>query len=127
MPAWFVILSGHLQNCPAKFPIQQANKTGILFVMGIQFTWDSQKATHNAKKHEDVRFEEATAVFRDPFACIFDDEAHSEEEYRELIIGYSNRNRLLIISFTERNDVIRIISARKTNVDERADYENTKR
>ncbi len=95
--------------------------------MGIQFSWDPQKAVRNAKKHEGVRFEEAATVFRDPLACIFDDEAHSEKEFRELIIGYSNRNRLLIISFTERDDTIRIISARKANVDERSDYENSKR
>jgi len=95
--------------------------------MGIQFTWDAKKAIGNAKKHEGVRFEDAVTVFRDPLAYIFDDEAHSEEDRRELIIGYSNRNRLLIISFTERDDTIRIISARKADVGERADYENSKR
>lgn len=60
-------------------------------------------------------------------AVIFDDETHSEVEHRELIIGRSNRGRLLIVSFTERGDVIRIINARKADVDERDDYEHTKR
>ncbi len=95
--------------------------------MGIQFTWDPRKAVRNAKKHEGVRFEEAITVFRDPLACIFDDEAHSEDEYRELIIGYSTRNRLLIVSFSERGDMLRIISARKADADERNDYEYAKR
>ncbi len=72
-------------------------------------------------------FGEAATVFRDPLAFIFDDEDHSEEEYREIIIGHSIRHRLLIVSFTERGDVIRIISARKADRDEREDYENAKR
>ena len=57
----------------------------------------------------------------------FDDEDHSEEEYREIIIGHSIRHRLLVVSFTERGDVIRIISARKADREEREDYENAKR
>lgn len=80
--------------------------------MSIQFAWDSKKAALNVKKHEGVTFEEAVTVFREPLASIFDDEAYSEEEFREFIIGYSSRNRLLIVSFVERDDVIRIISAR---------------
>lgn len=95
--------------------------------MSIQFAWDPKKDRGNAKKHEGVRFTEATTVFRDPLAFIFDDEEHSEEEYRELIIGYSNRHRILIVSFTERDDVIRIISVRKVDNEEREDYENAKR
>ena len=95
--------------------------------MSIQFAWDPKKDASNAKKHEGVHFAEAATVFRDPLAFIFDDEEHSAEEYRELIIGYSNRNRILIISFTERDDVIRIITARKADSAERDDYENARR
>lgn len=95
--------------------------------MSIQFAWDPKKAARNAKKHEGVGFEEAVTVFRDSLASIFDDEAHSREEYRELIIGYSSRNRLLIVSFTERDDIIRLISARKADAKERTDYEKAKR
>lgn len=91
--------------------------------MNIRFTWDRQKADRNRQEHEGVTFEEAATVFRDPLAYIFDDDEHSDEEHRELIIGYSRRNRLLIVSFTERADVIRIISARKADSDERKDYE----
>jgi len=91
--------------------------------MSIRFSWDRQKADRNRKEHEGVTFGEAATVFRDPLANIFDDDEHSAEEYRELIIGYSHRNRLLIVSFSERADVIRIISARKADGDERKDYE----
>ncbi len=94
--------------------------------MSIQFHWDTRKANRNKKRHR-VTFAEAATVFRDPLAFIFDDEDHSEEEYREIIIGQSNRNRLLMVSFIERNDAIRIISARKADRGELKDYEKTKR
>jgi len=94
--------------------------------MSIQFQWDAQKATRNEKKHR-VTFAEAAMVFRDPLAFIFDDEEHAEEEYREIIIGHSSRNRPLVVSFTERGDVIRIIGARKADREEREDYESAKR
>ena len=54
---------------------------------------------------------------------IFDDDAHSENEDREIIIGHSSKNRLLLVSFTERETSIRIISARKATNYERKDYE----
>ena len=91
--------------------------------MSIRFTWDGKKAEGNRRKHEGVTFEEAATVFRDPQAYIFEDDEHSDEEYRELIIGYSERNRLVIVSFTEDEDVIRIISARKATRHERRAYE----
>jgi uncharacterized DUF497 family protein len=94
--------------------------------MNLQFQWDTQKAASNERKHR-VTFAEAVTVFRDPLAFIFDDEEHSEDEHREIIIGHSIRNRILIIAFTERNDVIRIISARKADREEREDYESAKR
>jgi hypothetical protein len=50
-------------------------------------------------------------VFTDPLAAIFDDEDHSDDERREIIIGHSAASRLLIVSFTERADRIRIIGA----------------
>ena len=55
------------------------------------------------------------------------DEEHSIEEHREIIIGYSKRDRLLVVAFIERDDVIRMISARKADREERKDYENAKR
>lgn len=92
----------------------------------MQFEWNPEKAELNLKKHG-VDFSEAETVFGDSLAKIFDDEEHSFDEKREIIIGHSIQNRLLIISFTEReNNTVRIISARKTTPKERRDYENAK-
>jgi uncharacterized DUF497 family protein len=90
--------------------------------VSLEFEWDEDKAAANEKKHR-VTFEEAATVFSDPLAAIFDDEAHSEEEQREIIIGHSADNRLLLVSFTERGEAIRIISARRATKKERRDYE----
>ena len=87
----------------------------------MEFEWDEAKAASNLTKHE-VSFEEALTVFDDPSALIFDDEAHSETELREIIIGYSSQQRLLIVCFTERL-AVRIISARSATRRERQDYE----
>jgi len=88
----------------------------------MKFEWDQTKATANLKKHS-VSFEEAKTVFDNPLAVIFDDEAHSIDERREIIIGHSQQNRLLLIAFTERSSTIRIISARLAIRKEREDYE----
>jgi uncharacterized DUF497 family protein len=90
--------------------------------MALEFEWDKDKAALNKKKHK-ITFEEAATVFGDPLAAVFDDPVHSQEEHREILIGHSARNRLLIISFTERGKAIRIISARRANQQERKDYE----
>jgi uncharacterized protein len=94
--------------------------------MSLKFQWNAQKAIRNKKKHR-VTFTEAATVFQDPLALIFDDEEHSEAECREIIVGHSNRNRILVVSFTERHNVIRMISARKADRGEREDYGRTKR
>ena len=88
----------------------------------LQFEWDDDKAASNLEKHE-VSFEEAATVFREPFALIFNDEAHATEEQREIIIGHSTRNRLLLVCFTERGAKLRIFSARPATRKERHDYE----
>jgi uncharacterized protein len=88
----------------------------------MKFEWDTSKAASNLKKH-DVSFAEAQTVFDNPLAFIFEDEAHSVTEHREIIIGHSHRNRLLLISFTEHPNAIRIISARLATQKEREDYE----
>lgn len=88
------------------------------------FVWlGSKKAKANLKKHR-VSFSEAATVFLDPLAMIFPDIDHSDDETREIIIGESNRGRLLIVSYTERNRNIRIISSRIATTTERNDYEN---
>jgi uncharacterized protein len=80
--------------------------------MSVQFEWDRRKAASNLRKHG-VSFEEASTVFRDRLASIFDDEGHSAHEYREIIIGHSTRHRLLLVCFKEKaENVVRIINAR---------------
>jgi len=86
------------------------------------FTWDPHKAKINRQKHN-VSFEEAASVFTDSLALIFEDELHSEQEKREIIIGRSSYGRLLLVAFVERDQQIRIISARMTTRYERQDYE----
>ena len=91
--------------------------------MSYRFEWDDDKARSNQIEHE-VGFNEASTVFDDPLAKIFDDEVHSIDETREIIIGHSISNRLLLVCFTERSgEIIRIISARLPTARERQDYE----
>ena len=90
--------------------------------MSVQFEWDRHKAEENSRKHQ-ITFEEASTIFRDRLAYIFDDEKHSEDELREIIIGHSVNNRILLVVFTERDGRIRIISARKAESVERKAYE----
>jgi len=87
-----------------------------------EFEWDATKARENLKKHG-VALEEALTVFADPLARIFDDPDYSENEQRELIVGHSAQQRLLVVSFTERQPRTRIISAREATALERRDYE----
>ena len=88
----------------------------------IRFEWDPRKAAGNVKKHK-IHFKEAETVFRDRLAIIFDDEEHSDDELREIIIDYPTKNRLLLVWFTELDDTIRIIGSRKATPQERKDYE----
>jgi uncharacterized protein len=86
------------------------------------FEWDRNKARDNYRKHK-VSFDEAVTVFYDPLAATFSDPDHSIREERFLTIGYSSRGRLLVISYTERQAMIRIISARRATTKERRSHE----
>lgn len=90
--------------------------------MSLRFEWHRKKAAANLKKHG-VSFEEALTVFSDPLARIFDDKDHSVEEQREIIIGHSVEQRLLLVAFTVRGESIRIFNARKATRREQQDYE----
>lgn len=90
--------------------------------MGLQFEWDREKAEENLETHG-VSFEEALTVFRDPLARIIDDPDHSVDERREIIVGHSDKQRLLLVSFTEQSPMVRLISARSATKRERQDYE----
>jgi uncharacterized DUF497 family protein len=91
--------------------------------MGLRFEWDKLKADSNLKKHG-VSFQEATSVFADILSITIPDPDHSSSEARFLDLGLSHRNRLLVVSYTERGEVIRIISARRASRSERNVYEN---
>ncbi len=88
----------------------------------MEFEWDDDKAVRNFKKHK-VSFVEAATIFGDPQSMTFPDPDHSIEEDRYITIGMSERNRVLIVSHTDREERIRIISARKATPRERKQYE----
>jgi uncharacterized DUF497 family protein len=88
----------------------------------MKFEWDENKAAKNLSKHG-VSFQEAKTVFNDPLYIDFYDPDHSIDEQRYLIVGESNKGRLLIVSYTERKDSIRLISARLVTRTEREAYE----
>ncbi len=88
----------------------------------MRFAWDEQKATSNLAKHG-VSFEEAATVFGDPLSDTFDDPDHSSGERRFLIIGTSDRGRMLIVAHTDDGEVVRIVSAREPTSGERKSYE----
>lgn len=89
----------------------------------MQFEWDPEKAKMNCKKHS-VSFEEAVTVFYDPLSSTFDDPDHSIREQRFITVGFSSQGRLLVVSHTEREDIVRIINARRATAQERKKHEN---
>jgi uncharacterized protein len=86
------------------------------------FEWDEEKAKENFKKHG-VDFDEAKTVFNDPLAITICDPDHSIDEDRYIDIGFSFKGRLIVVSYTERGNNIRIISSRKSVKKERENYE----
>ena len=93
----------------------------------LLFEWDPVKAKTNIKRHG-VSFDEASTAFKDVLSLTIYDPLHSEQEDRFVLIGISIANRLLVVVHADRNDHIRIISARKATGKEQKQYEeNTKR
>ena len=91
----------------------------------LGFEWDEAKSRENIRRH-DVSFEEAQTVFLDENAIRFFDPDHSADEDRFLMLGISLHLRVLVVCHCFRADdaVILIISARKANRNEQADYWN---
>jgi uncharacterized protein len=89
----------------------------------IHFEWDPNKADANLRKHK-VSFEDAQSVFSDEHALLIDDPDHSDDEDRFVLLGMSRSLRLLVVVHCYRAEgrVIRIISARKADADERSIY-----
>jgi uncharacterized DUF497 family protein len=88
----------------------------------MDFEWDDQKAARNLAKHG-VSFYEAATVFGDPLAMTYYDPDHSQDEDRFLTFGHSDAGHLLVVSHTDRDDRVRIISARRATRRERKAYE----
>lgn len=88
----------------------------------MEFEWNPQKAEKNQSKHR-ISFTEAATVFNDLFGSTVFDPDHSAEENRYIMVGMSNNFRLLIVAFSERDNRIRIISARPLTRAERKVYE----
>ena len=88
-----------------------------------KFTWDKNKSRTNKHKHG-IAFEEAATVFDDYDALYESDPDHSEHEERFIILGYSQRERLLMVChcYRENDAIIRIISARKATREEHQRY-----
>ncbi|MDA3950232.1 MAG: BrnT family toxin [Spirochaeta sp.] len=94
--------------------------------MPLTFEWDHEKARSNESKHG-VTFDEASGAFGDIFSITIPDPLHSTDEYRFVLIGQSHRGRLLVVVHTDRNNRVRIISARTATGSERRNYEESTR
>lgn len=92
--------------------------------MELKFEWDDNKDKANQRKHG-ISFEEAKTNFQDPFSITINDPIHSIDEERFIDIGLSKKLRLLVVVYTERNSVIRLISSRKATSNEQKTYEQS--
>jgi uncharacterized DUF497 family protein len=92
----------------------------------VEFEWDPNKAAENLRKHG-VTFTEAGTVLGDFLGITVPDPDHSSDELRYITVGLSNRRRLSMVAHAEREQRVRIISARKLTRDERRVYEEAQR
>ena len=90
------------------------------------YEWNSAKAEQNLKKHG-VSFDEASSVFRDPFALTIADTDRSLDEPRFITIRVTNKQRFVVVVHTDRADAVRLISARAATRKEKYEYEEAKR
>ena len=92
----------------------------------MNYEWNLIKERLNVAKHG-VDFEEAKSVFADEFALVLFDEDHSNDEERFLVLGMSQKERILLVVHCYReNDTIRIISSRKATKSEAKQYKERK-
>ncbi len=90
----------------------------------IEVDWHSSKETTNQRKHG-ISFENAASVFSDPLSLTVKDPEHSFNEIRYNIIGSARNGELLVVTFIERRNKLRIISARMPTRSEKKDYEES--
>ncbi len=88
----------------------------------ITFEWDAEKAAGNEEKHG-LSLEEASTAFGDPLSITINDPDHSEDEARFLLLGMTHTGRLVVVVHTDRDDAVRLISARLATPRERRSYE----
>ena len=88
----------------------------------MKFEWNPEKAHSNLRKHK-VSFVEAATALKDPMAATGRDPDHSMGEERFITFGVSERGKLLVVAHTEKDDTLRIISARVASKKERKIYE----
>jgi uncharacterized DUF497 family protein len=89
----------------------------------MKIIWDSKKAASNPKIHDGVTFDEAQHVLLDPFALTRED-SDSENEQRFVTLRIGSKTRILMVVYTYREVIIRIISAWKANEPQRRRYES---
>ena len=89
----------------------------------MKIVWDEAKAASNQKKHG-ITFTEAQSVFYDSYALLINDPDHSENEERFILLGLSFVSNMLVVChcYREKDEQIRIISARKATNKETAQY-----
>jgi uncharacterized protein len=87
----------------------------------VEFQWDPKKAASNLRKHG-VSFDEATTVFGDPLAGTITDPEHSSDESRLVTLGQSAKGRLVVVVHADREEDVRIISARCATAGEKKKY-----
>jgi uncharacterized DUF497 family protein len=104
------------------FSTSIATSGGSAVRLDVNFEWDPGKARRNRRKHR-VSFQEAATVFGDPLAVTYLDPDHSISEQRFITIGMSTAGRVLSVAHSDRDDNMRIVSARKTTLRERKQYE----
>ena len=98
-----------------------------MYTEGVNFVWDPKKEKSNIQKHG-ISFAEAVTVFYDPLAKITSAPDHSVAEDRHILIGHSQKSRLLFVVhiFRSEDDTVRIVSARKATRKETKDFQETK-
>lgn len=92
----------------------------------MKFSWDPNKAATNEQRHNGVTFREAATVFQDQYFVVLTDDDHSDGEQRYWIIGESDQSRVLLVVYTERGDLVHLISARPATRREVRVYEEEK-
>ena len=90
------------------------------YIINMDYQWDIKKAGSNLKKHE-ILFADAVSVFSDDYAVTVKDDYPNEQRF--VTVGMDAFARVLVVVYTWRRDIIRIISARKATAHERKQYE----